>query len=393
MRKWGFVLAALLALASGAARADMAKFEAALTLFEAAALWRNAGTYSGEVYATGGIRRFNSGMRVFLGRSGNSSLNAHTEAKMREAAELAGLAIEFVDTAEKANVKFNFFQEYQAPPGIPGAGCVAFTNAWTTTEATVHVRLTQRSCVTHEIMHVFGFPGHPHELESVLSYTHGGASYRENYSPLDRAILRAMYRANLPPGTYHLPALVRVRQFLAEEYGVVEKGADTAHLGRRVIDASLAKLQKAADAGNPFIQMQLGNAYAFGHYVEKSQATAVRYWTLAASQKNAEAVYRLALAARSGDGVPMDGPGARARLREASDLGHGAAALAYARMLNAGTDGPAEPVEAFAYFDLAARRNQNEARSLRDALLLTFDDETKARAQKRAAELPTAPPR
>lgn len=393
MRRLYLAAVAFLVLTSGGARADIAKFEAALTLFEAAAFWRNPGTYSGEVYATGGIRRFNSGIRVFLGRSGNSSLTAHTEAKMREAAASAGLAIEFVDAVEKANVKFNFFQEYQAPPGIPGAGCVTFTNAWTTTEATVHVRLTQRSCVTHEIMHVFGFPGHPHELESVLSYTHGGASYRENYSVLDHMILRAMYHANLTPGTYHLPALERVRQYLAEEYGLVGKGADTKHLGRRVMDASLAKLLKVSDSGNPYIQMQLGNAYAFGHYVEKNQASAIRYWTLAASQKNAEAIYRLALATRAGDGVPMDGPAARARLREASDLGHAAAALAYARTLLAGTDGPADNVEAFAFFDLAVRRNQGDARVLRDALLAGFDDETKARAQKRAADLPTAPAR
>ena len=393
LRALSLVLGLALGVAGAAApaQADMAKFEAALALFNEAALWRDGGLPAGgNIFATGGASRFNTGLRVHLGNATTSSVRERAERETRLAAEIAGLSLEFVDTADKANLKFNFFQEYMAPPGLPTAGCVA---QWRSTQAnprdvTIHVRMTQSTCTAHELMHALGFPGHPHDHDSILSYTRRGGD--RSFTELDKIILRTLYRANIAPGAYHLPALVAARAYLAGEFGLVAAGASADQLARPFMDAQVARLRGVSE---PNIQMQLGNAYWFGHYVAVDQPEAVRFWQLAADKNNSEATYRLGLALRSGQGIAADAAAARVRLRAASALGHSQAPRILGEMLRATEGGTADPVEAFAYLDLAQRRGVAAAAGLRDQIATGFDAATKARAVARAAELPTTPPR
>jgi hypothetical protein len=387
-----FCLVLGLALCAAApAQADMKKFETALALFNDAALWRDSGLPSGGgVFANGNVSRFNTGLRVHIGSATTSSARATAERETRLAAEMAGLSLEFVDSADKANLKFVFLQDYMAPPGLPAAGCVT---QWRSTrevprDVTIYVRLTQSNCAAHELMHALGFPGHPHDYDSTLSYTRRGGE--RSFTELDKLIVRTLYRANIAPGTYHLPALVAARAYLAAELGLVAAGASADQLARPFMDAQVARLRGVAE---PYIQTQLGNAYAFGHYVAVDQAEAVRFWQLAADKNNPEATLRLGLALRAGQGIAADAAAARTRLRTASDLGHGQASRALGDMLRGGEGGAADPVEAFAYLDLAHRRGVAAATAPRDQLAREFDAATKARAEARAAQLPTTPPR
>jgi TPR repeat protein len=156
------------------------------------------------------------------------------------------------------------------------------------------------------------------------------------------------------------------------------------------MDAQVARLRGPSE---PYIQMQLGNACAFGHYVAVDPAEAVRFWQLATEKNNSEAIFRLGLALRAGQGIAADAAAARARLRAAGELGHNQAPRALGGMLRGGEGDAADPVEAFAYLDPAHRRGVGAATALRNRLSAGFDAETKARAAARAAELPTAPPR
>jgi TPR repeat protein len=80
-------------------------------------------------------------------------------------------------------------------------------------------------------------------------------------------------------------------------------------------------------------------------------------------------------------------------LREASALGHGPAAFVVAQAYRDGRGGWPNAVEAYAFFDLAARRNVAPAASARDALFASFDAATRTRAQAQARQFPTVPPR
>jgi TPR repeat protein len=379
-----------------AARADEAKLVAALELFDAAALWSDGGSpRAGYEVAIGGIIRWNRPVRVFVGPSTTSSLRGIAERSVRQMAEFSGMDVEFLDSADGANLKFNFIQEYQVPANMPQSGCVTQSRwqGWAFTEVTIHVKITQPNCLPHEVMHAFGFRGHPHALDTILSYTRRGGT-ANGYTELDRLIVRALYRGSVTPGMYHLPALVAARKYLAEELGLAVPGVDVNSLGRAFLDKAVEHLRaEAAQKANPYIQMQLGNAYAFGVHVTLDHAEAVKYWQLAAAQKNAEAIYRLAGAQSTGLGTAPDPVAARAGLRSASDLGHGQASLGLASALRDGLGGDADPVEAFAYFDLAARRNVGTAASARDSLGGQLSEEQRARALARAQALPTTPPR
>jgi hypothetical protein len=382
MRKLLVALILILSVAPLQARADMAKFEAALALFAEAALFGSDGELNGNVL------RFQSGLRVHFSAAATAAIRARAERLTREAAEIAGLPVEIVDDAQTANVTFAFFEPSAAPPVLRGdCSSQTYRTGAVQTAAVVQVRNDQGHCLPHEILHAFGLSGHPASRESALNPANDGS---RGFSELDRLALRTLYRADIGSGTFHLPALEKARDFLARDLGVLPPGGNAADLARPFVDAQLERLRAARD---PFVQMQLGHAYWYAHYVAKNPPEAVRFWRLAASQKNREAMFELAVALTGREGIPRDFPAARTLAGEASALGHGRAALVLGILWREGAGGPEDAVEAFAYFDLAHRRGVASATSLRDQLANDFDAATKARAMARAAELPTEPPR
>jgi hypothetical protein len=393
MRRLLFALLLILSVAPLQARADMAKFEAALALFNEAALWRDSGQPAGGgVFPTGGVARFASELRVHIGGSATSSLRAAVAREMRLAADIVLLGGQFVDSADKANLKFVFQQQYM------DGGFSCNTNLKGTngviTEATIRIGSDSVGCIAHEILHALGLLGHPHDHDTILSYTRHPARSGNSgmaiasFTELDKLVLRTLYRANIKPGTYHLPALVAARDYLAAELGLVATGVSAEHLARPFMDAQVARLRGVAE---PYIQTQLGNAYWLGHYVAVDHAKALSFWHLAAEKNNAEAIFWIGIALRTGKGIAADAAAARVQMRTASEFGSAIGAAILGEMLRDGEGGAADPVEAFAYFDLAHRRGEAQATARRDQLADSFDAATKACAAARAAELPTEP--
>ncbi len=386
---WG-VAAALCASAPAAAEPTAEeRLSTALELFNSAAFWSDGNTPNAvDERPIVGIYRWAEPIRAFVGPSTTSSARTIAQDKLREMAAMVGVEVQMVDSVESANLRFVFLQEYQVVGNLGASGCVTELKSPTyrRTNVTVNVRLNQTSCMIHELMHVFGFGGHPHQLETVLSY-----SYRRGATPVlsdgDRLILKALYRSGVTPGMFPLPALMRVRQFLAEDLALVPPGADTTALARPVLDKAVARLRAAADRGNGAAHYVLGFAYGYGQYVAKDAAAAVRFWDLAGEQKWSEALFRAAEFVVAGDGVPADREGALRRYRAASDQGHARAALALAKF----HERAGEKIEAYALFDLAARRKLDEASGLRDALGSGMTPDELLRAQSRARELPVAP--
>lgn len=392
--RFRLVLAGLLWLLPGApVAASEAKLETALAMFYEAALWRdNTAPGDNTPRPISGIVRLEPPLRLHLGRTTSNSIAAFAEAKTREAAAIVGLPVTVVENSVDANFRFDFFAENAVPPGVPpqqGCGTGARVQG-TALVSTLHIRAIQPNCVAHEILHGLGLLGHPHDFDTLLSYKRAPTA-RENYTELDRLALRTLYQSGMAPGTFHLPALLVARQFMAEELGLVAKGGDTTRFARPVLDAAVVRLRAAAAEGARTVFLQLGFAYEVGHYVAVDPVEAVRFWELAAGQRDAEGLFRLGLALQQGKGTTQDEAAARRRLREASALGHGPAAFVVAQAYRDGRGGWPNAVEAYAFFDLAARRNVAPAASARDALFASFDAATRTRAQAQARQFPTVP--
>jgi TPR repeat protein len=396
MRRFFTALAVLLSMAAfEPARADEAKLSAALDAFEQLTLWReSSGAAGGNLEPTGGIRRWNRELRVRVaGRSSSSEL-AIVMKYLREATEIAGLRMTLLEgEGTDENFKIEFFPENMAPPVMQAAGCLART-WWAGSGEFTRVELFIRSgsrdfsrCVSHELLHGLGMPAHPHDLNSVMSYTRRGFS---DFTEIDKASLRLLYRPEIRPGLFHLPALLAARQVLAAEMAL----GDPAALARPALDRALQRLRDYVQTGQrnaPAIAAQLGNAYWFGQYVAADRAEGVRFWRMAAEKEHADARYRLGLAARDGSGMARDEAEALRWLGLAAAQNHSTAMLELGRMTRDGRGRAADPVEAHAWLGLAAERNVAGAAAERDALGGRLSPEQLTAARARATQL--APPR
>jgi hypothetical protein len=362
----------------------------ALDAFEQLALWHDtSGSASGDVVPTGLIRRWNQGVRVRVAGNTSSSEREYTLRQLRAVAEIAGLSITLLEgEGTDETFRVQFFPEYGAPPGIPSAGCLArfwWNGAGAITRVELYIRSGMRGfgrCVSHEMLHGFGFPAHPHDLRSVMSYTNEGF---DDFTEIDRTALRALYRGGVNPGFYHLPALLAARDFLAREMALVPAGGDASALGRPVLDRAVARLRAFAEGPGDrtgIVRGQLGNAYWFGQYVAQDRAEGQRWWALGAERGHADSRFRLGLAVR--DAEPTRG---LELLREAARQLHPTAMLETGRMTRDGRGRAADPVEARAWLGLAAERNAQGAAAERDQIERQLDAGQVARARARMAEL------
>lgn len=400
MRAWMTLLVALV-LGVSPVHADEAKLSAALDAFEQLALWHDpTGLAAGGAAPTGGIVRWNQALRVrVVGRS-SSSERASTLKFLRQAAEIAGLAITVEDgEGSGENFKIEFFPEYSAPPMLQNAGCL--TRYWNTGGAMTRVELYIRSgsrgfdhCVAHEMLHGFGFPAHPHALRSIMSYTQQGLS---DFTPIDVEALRTLYHPSIAPGMYHLPAMLAARKAIAERMELIPAGGDANALARPTMDKALARLREFSQGTArvaPVAAAQLGNAYWFGHYVAIDRAEAIRFWRIAADKEHADACFFLGNALSQGQAVPRDDVAAVELLEKAAKQGHTNAMLALAGLIAQGRGGKAvDPVEAFAWLTVAASRNTRDAVAARDKLAGILTPEQIEAGRDRATKLVPQPAR
>lgn len=275
-----------------------------------------------------------------------------------------------------------------------GAGCVATTWRDPATggiaRAQLRINLRQgsalRACIVHEMMHGFGFPGHPHDLDSVLSYV----MRRDYLTALDESAIRTLYDRRIRPGLYHLPALMFARQALAERFGMPTDDASLRGVAADYLDEAATWLKRMGERGDLFAQAQLGNAYWFGHHVAVDAVEARRWWTLAAEGGEANAAFWLGRAAASGEkDTPRSDADALRWYRLAVAKGHVQATNNLGQLIEAGRGVAADPVEAWAHYVLAAESGNADAKA-NAARMAAARPADLARAQARAAEIKAA---
>ncbi len=120
-------------------------------------------------------------------------------------------------------------------------------------------------------------------------------------------------------------------------------------------------IRRAAEGGNAYAALVLGNAYALGKGTHKDPVKAVFWWRKAADKEVAEAAYHLGRAFAEGFGVPKDPRKAGYWLRQAADAGYPDAQYALGRMLHEGVVVEPDQETAMAWLRRAAANGHREA--------------------------------
>lgn len=142
-------------------------------------------------------------------------------------------------------------------------------------------------------------------------------------------------------------------------------------------------LQKAAGAGDPQAQMELGYFYEAGIGAPRNMELAAHWYRLAAHAGEPEAKANLGLLYFWGEGVPQDREMAARLFREAAEKGSGKAASKLASMYAIGTGVPQDKATAEQWYAKGAKAHNPEAEY---QLGLLFFDEPDHKTDLRKAE-------
>lgn len=267
------LVALLLGAAGGAVGAETPP-DLALRFFEEAALWHDGRTL-------GPPRKWRQAPRVQVVGNPGEGLERLAVDAVDEAARLAGFAPRRAGPSAEATLVVRFEDSAGYVIGGRAAACYA-TTRWTPQGEIVHAELVVnvslrpmlKQCLVHETMHAFGFPGHPHGFDSVLSYL----LRRDGLTPLDRLAYRVLYDPALRANGEHMETLAVARRLIAAQRGA----RDDATLGSAAQRRAVASLREAAEAGQPYAQRQFGLALAAGHAGPADPAAARAWWRKAA---------------------------------------------------------------------------------------------------------------
>lgn len=386
VRAFGLALALALAAASGAG-ADETRLRTELQAFDYMSLWHDN---QRPVATTKWLQPVRWRI-VGLDPGGWRGTVVETLARF---ATLSGVDVAEVADGQQENFTISVEEISLLIVDGRGAGCVTYTwrDAATGGIARAQLRINLRqgpalkACIVHELMHAFGFPGHPHDLDSVLSYV----MRRDHLTALDESAIRTLYDRRIRPGLYHLPALILARQALAERFGMPADEASLRGVAAGYLDEATVWLKRMGERGDLFAQAQLGNAYWFGHHVAVDAAEARRWWTLAADGGEPNAAFWLGRAAATGEkDTPRSDAEAVRWYRMAAAKGHAQATSNLGQLIEAGRGAAADPVEAWAHYILAAESGNGDAKA-NAARLAAARPADLARAQARAAAIKAA---
>lgn len=242
----------------------------------------------------------------------NLSASPANASRVREAidkiAAVIGIATrEVPDESEIADIEFNIRRysddELRHQSGVASGSWKSFL--YTKQRVSLSEQLAYR-VVLHELMHAFGFPGHP-QGETVLSYFEGNQS---SLRPIDSFLLRSWYGGSIKAGMNPLHT-VRVLNRLWISQNVPEQMRDVAYsVEQSWFDLTLKSMEQFAHGrgeppiilfrsgrlndegirtGRRHMQAILGEANIKGEGVPKNMAVGFQYLTMASASGSASA--------------------------------------------------------------------------------------------------------
>jgi len=151
-------------------------------------------------------------------------------------------------------------------------------------------------------------------------------------------------------------------------------------------------LRKAAEAGNPRAQDQLGTMYEDGQGLTRDDVSAAYWYTKAARTGYPPAQLNLARMYRNGAGVNQDEAQAVYWYRKAAEQGLSLAQFFLGLMYDTGKGVPQDPLRAYMWYSLAAAQGDKDALYKRDRLAARLSDDQIRKAVGRGRRFgPMAP--
>lgn len=398
-RRWwcaAVMTAAAVLTAPGAATAnDEKRVEHYLQAFYESALWHDG---KNAVW----VRKWAQPLRVRLTGLQAETYSGLVLERLKAVTEIAGLEYSVLQTGDKnTNFLIEFVDSSSLVANGRSAGCVTHTYSGPgNTYAYVHVLINLRMgaelghCISHELMHALGFPGHPHGVDSVLSYVYR----RDDLTDADRMSLRILYDPRIEAGAFQLPAIAVARDVLVDKLIADGAPAPTRELGRRFVQNMVPLTTALAEKGNVGLQYQLGIAYTFGQVVERDPAAGLtwlrRVATASTPGAKGMAVQGQAMVGHAymiGRGIARDPAAAIPWYRQAADYGHLAAQQVLGIAYRDGVGVAPDPAEAYKWLTLAAEQKDAEAQSNLSKLTLTLAPSEIEEGRRRASRWNPAP--
>ena len=368
-RRWWGAMAMLAVAVVGyvpaASAADEKQVEQYLQAFYESALWHDGRS---AVWA----RKWAQPLRLrFAGLPAEKHRGFVLE-RLGAMTRIAGLEYSVVPPGQG---EINFLVEFVDTAALTAngraAGCVAHTysgpgNVYAYAHIVLNLRMGHElnHCITHELFHALGFPGHPHGSDSVLSYVYR----RDDLTDADRMSLAVLYDPRISAGAFQLPAMAVAREVIVDKLIARGEPAETRELGRKFINNLVPLTTGLAEKGDVSLQYQLGIAYTFGQIVEPNPefglawlkraagATEPRWRTMAV-----QAQAMVGHAFMMGRGTARDAAAAVPWYRQAADHGHLMAQQMLGIAYRDGRGVERDAVEAYKWLTLAAQQKDREA--------------------------------
>jgi hypothetical protein len=387
--------AAVLAVPGAATATDEKRVEHYLQAFYESALWHDG---KSAVW----VRKWAQPLRVRLTGLMAELYSQQVLDRLQAITEIAGLEYSVLQTGDKnTNFLIEFVDSGSLVANGRAAGCVTHTYSGPgNTYAYVHILINLRMgselghCISHELMHALGFPGHPHGIDSVLSYVHR----RDDLTDADKMSLRILYDRRIEAGAFQLPALAVAREVLVDKLIAAGAPDPTRQYGRRFVQNMVPLTVGLAEKGNVGLQYQLGIAYTFGQVVErdpvKGFAWLRRAATASAPEAKVMAVQGQAMVGHAymiGRGIEKDPTAAIPWYRQAANQGHLAAQQVLGIAYRDGIGVTPDPVEAYKWLTLAAGQKDAEAQVHLSKLTPTLSPSEIEEGRRRASGWNPAP--
>ncbi len=389
-RRWwaaAWVAMVLAIMVARPASASEAAVDQRLQAFYEMALW-NDGRWPAYV------RKWTRPIRVRIVGPMSDQYNDLVLSRLKVMAAIAKVEFTVLKPDDKGeNFLVEFMDTTQLFAAGRSAGCVTYTGAGAelnNVRLALNLRMGfgRRQCITHGLMHAMGFMGHPHNLDSVLSYI----QRRDDLTETDRFTLRVLYDPRLRPGSYQLPAMAVAREVIVD--AMIADGApeETRGFGQRYIKNLVTLTHELAQKGNLGVQYQLGVAYTYGQVVEKDEKAGFAWFKRVGEspwQKDwistiAEGQFMLGYGFANGRGVTADLPEAIRWYKSSADRGHLIAQNNLGLAYRDGRGVDRDPAEAYKWLSLAADRKYTLAVNNLESLLPGLTSADVAEGKRRA---------